>query len=175
MRQRLALDVAREPRAEQRVDHAGRAVEGDLGRGARFAVEPRGGGRGVARERIAPAEEAERDGKAALAEEPGRDEAVAAVVARTAEHDDASARRRETLSLAGDREPGPLHQRHSWRSARDRQPIGCAHLARGQQFREFERIEHGFRKWRSGFGAASGKIALSIVTNSAISRSADPR
>ena len=60
-RPRFALDIAREARPEQGVDHAAGPVESEFRGCADSPLETRGGNRGVARERLAPAEEFEFD------------------------------------------------------------------------------------------------------------------
>ncbi len=170
-RPRLAVDVAREACAEEGVDHAIRAAERDVRRSADRPLEARSGDRGVAAERLAPAEETKLDGKAASREEPRRDETVAAVVTGTADDDDQPPRAREPRSLVRDGEPRALHQRDAGRSGRDGRPVGLAHLGRRQQFGVLQRVQHAGLGWRRAAPAASGESALSIATNSAISRS----
>jgi hypothetical protein len=141
-RPRLALDVAGEPGAEESVDHATRAVEGEIGRGPDLPVEARGGDRGVAAERLAPPEEAEFDRKAPLRQESRRDEAIAAVIAGTAEHDDASAGPPQARRLVRHSKPRPLHQYDAGDARGDSKPVGLGHLARRKQFGEFPRVQH---------------------------------
>ena len=146
------VDVARQPRAEDGVDDAVGAGKIDVRRGQNLARETGGRERGVAAERLAPPEEAELDGIAPLRQETRGDETVAAVVAGAAQHDDPAARPREARRLVGDRAPGGLHQRDPRGSARDRHAVGLAHLGRGQEMREVQRIEHdgqgGTAHWR---------------------------
>ena len=138
----IALDVAREPRAKEPVDHASRPVEVDRGGRQDRAGKPGRHGGGVAFERLAPTEEAEVDWIAPFTEKPARDEPVAAVVAGSAKNDDPAARAREPGRLVGDREARRLHQDEAGRSAGDRHAVGLAHFGRGQKVREFQRIEH---------------------------------
>ena len=84
------VDVAREARAEQGVDHELGAVEGELRRrrGPARSKRARRSRRRRAARRAGRAGRVRRDIRAA--QQPRRDEAVAAVVARAAQYDDAS-------------------------------------------------------------------------------------
>ena len=161
-RLRLALDVARQPGAEQRVDHAIGVAEIDVGGRADEALKSRRGDRGVASKRIAAADEPELDDVAASSEQPGGDEAVAAVSPRTAKDGDAPARARLPGRFVGDGKPCPLHQHDARRSGGDGEPVGLRHLGRGQEFWVFPRVEH--QREGSLFAAATrGENALSIA------------
>ena len=83
------------------------------------------------------AEQEKLDAIAPVRQQPRRDESVAAIAARTAKHNDAAATPCAADRLFGHRRPRPLHQNDAGDPARDRQPIGLAHLGRGQQFRAF--------------------------------------
>ena len=174
-RPRLPLDVARQPRAKDRVDDAVGVGEVDARRGRNFPWEARGRDRRVAAERLAPPEEAELDGIAALGEDAPGDEAVAAVVARPAQNRDPSPRRRDPRHLVRDREAGRLHQPDPRRSGRNGHAIRLAHLGGGQKIGQVQRIEHdGKVGVRNGGGKRQKRVC--IASNSAISpASADPR
>ena len=162
------------PGPEQRVDHAGRAGEFDGSRRQDLAGEPpRGLGR-VAGQRPAPAEETERDRKAALAQGARGDEAVPAIVAGAAQNDDPFARAREPRRLVRDRESGRLHKDGTRRPAGDRHPVGLAHLGRGQELRVFQGIEHA-TKVAPRPGAGKREKRLGAARKSAIRAPADPR
>ena len=99
------------------------------------------------------------------AQQPRRDKAVAAIVARPAEHQDpppAGALK----NLAGrtrDRHGGALHQRHRRHAALDRQAIGASHLIRREDF-ERESGGHGAmvtegRRPRNGRRSQDGRRA----------------
>ncbi len=139
---RFAIDVAREARAEQSVDHAI-----SLGEVDRTGVEDRagpasGGERRIAFQGIAAAEQSELDRIAALTEQPAGDEAVAAVAARAADDGDPAARFREPHRFVGDCETRPLHQLNARRSGRNRKAVGLAHFGGRQEFRERQRVKH---------------------------------
>ena len=136
------VDVARQARAEERVDHAGGAVEPDRAGRRDRAVEAHRGGGGVACERAALPEEAQVDREAAPGQQPGGDKAVAPVVAGAADDDDSSARSGEPRRLVGDGEFRRLHERRPASSGSDGHPVRVAHLGRGQEFMAFERVEH---------------------------------
>ena len=145
------------PGAEQRVDHQGRAVKSDRGCREGLARVPRGGFGRIAMNRPARAQEAEVDHKSALSEKPRRDEAVAAVVAGSAENDDPAARAREARRFVRDREPRRLHQDGARRPAGDRDPIGLPHLGRRQEFQASFMIEHAPKVALRGDGGKSKK------------------
>jgi hypothetical protein len=65
-----------------------------------------------------------------------------AYLAGAAQNDDPAARPREARRFVRDRPPGRLHQRDPRRPARDRHPVGLAHLGGGQEMREVQGIEH---------------------------------
>ena len=141
---RDALDVAREPGAEQSVDDAIGAAGIDGCGVEDLALVARGGERRIAPQRFAPAEEPELDRVAALCQEPRGDEAVAAVAAGAAEDDDPAARLREPRRLVGDRErpPAPSARCLAFRrrsAKRSASPISAGVSSSGMRLG----IEHG--------------------------------
>ena len=141
-RPRLAVDVAREPRAEDGVDDSVRPGKVDVRGGPRVAGESGGCDRGVAVQRFAPSEKAEFDRKTPLRQEARRDKAVAAIVAGPAKDSDPAPRPDDPRRLVRDRAARGLHQRDSRDSPRDRHAVGLAHLGGGQEFREVHGIAH---------------------------------
>ena len=143
-RERRAVEIARQPGAEQGVDDEVGGVEIDrLGgrdrpaqRAAASAASPRSAARSPSR----PSSTA----IAARAQQPRGDEAVAAVAARPAE------RRRRGRALGAMRAassataaPARSISAMPGVAAGDGQPVGLAHLGRGQQFGTAAGIEHG--------------------------------
>ena len=169
-RLRCAVDVAREARAEQSVDHA-------IGSGEvnRRGVEDRpliasGGERRIAFQRVASAKQSELDRIAARRQEPRGYETVAAVAARATENGDPAARLCEPRRFVSDREPRPLHKRDARRSGRNRKAVGLAHFSRPQQLRVGSGIAHGNEGARGSRATQGPKNALPIAPDSAISR-----
>ena len=141
-RLRFAVDVARKPRPEQRVDHAIRAARIDRRGVEDRALKARGGEGGIALQRLAPADEPKLDRVAAAHEQARGDEAVAAVPAGAAEDDDPASRLRAPRRLVRDREARPLHERDARRSRFDRGTVGFAHFGWRQELRGGQGIEH---------------------------------
>ena len=162
---RRAVEIARQPGAEQGVDDeiGGGEIDRLGGRDRTFPARRRQ--RRVAAQRRALAEQIEADAVAARAQEPRGDEAVAAVAARPADDGDAAGARRHARRLVGDRRAGALHQRDAGNAAGDGQPVGLAHFGRGQQFAMAAGIEHGGTvaprprrgKGRKGIGIRAGR------------------
>ena len=172
---RFAVDVAREPGPEQRVDHAvgardinRRSVEGR----PRIA---RGGERRIAFQRVAPTEQSDLDLVSARGKQPRGDEAVAAVAAGAADDGDPAARLCQPRRLVGDRETSPLHKRDARRSGRDRKAIGLAHLSGRQQFRERLWIAHGSEGARGLRHAQASKTRFPSRRILVYPAGADPR
>ncbi len=125
-----------ETSAEQRVDHETRP--GDLGpRGILDRARParHRGGRGSL-QGLAWPEQGEPDRDAARPQAARGHNTVAPVVARSAHHEHRAAcpRTPQALGAHRDRGAGAIHQDRLGRPGGDRQAIGFAHLARGEQF-----------------------------------------
>ena len=129
---RHALDRPRQPGAEQRIDHEPR-IHDDRRRQWFYRAGPAcGSGGGIAFQRLAGPEQRDPHRPTALGQEARRDEPVAAIVARAAQHQRGLLRPAPGHGV-GHRAPGILHQRDAGDPAGDRQPVGLAHLLRRQQ------------------------------------------
>ena len=127
-----AVDGPRQARTEQRVDHQRTAVE-KIERQRRHLAGPSAGRPGcIALQRATLAEQAQPYRPALRLEMPRRHEAVAAIVAGAAQHDDRSARmvRRDGI---GHRPARGLHQVDARHAGRDRGGVGSGHLGAGQE------------------------------------------
>ena len=135
---RFAIERTRKSGAEERVDHDIHALQ-RIGRcranGQRPAARHLGG---VALQCGAISEKEDADVEAAIAQMTGRDEAVAAVVAGAAEHDDAGARAGEISGefqrRFGDVAARVFHQIEARDASRCGQTIRLGHLRRRQKF-----------------------------------------
>ena len=172
---RHALDVAREARAEQGVDHAIGPGEIERRGVEDRALIARGGERRIAAQRLAPAEEPELDRIAAPRKQARGDEAVAAVAAGAAQDDDPAARLCKTRRFIRDREARTLHERDARRSRCDGEAVGLAHFGRGQELRLRQGVEHepeGARPFRAAQAAKTRFPSPRILLYPA---GADPR
>ena len=79
---------------------------------------------------------------APFAEQPGRDETVAAVVAGPRHHCHASGRRMGGAHAVRYRPAGIFHQLDAGNAAGDRQAVGLAHFGAGEQF------DHAAKEYR---------------------------
>ncbi len=133
---RLPRDRPGKPCAEEGIDDRRRAVERHRGgiedRAEKFAARRRS----VAAQRLFGAEQRGRDRKPPFGKEPCRNEAVAAIVAGSAQDDDGPLRlplARPAHNHARHRLPGPLHEAQPAHPGLDRMAIGLRHLGRAQQ------------------------------------------
>ncbi len=88
---------------------------------------------GIAREDTLLAEQEQPDVIARPLEQARRDEGIAAVVARSAQHRDACARSHPAPRRLGNGPPGRLHEIQAPDAAGDCQPVGLAHLVGREQ------------------------------------------
>ena len=156
-RLRFAIDVAREPRAEQSVDHAVGFSEVNCRGGEDQALIASGGERGIAFQGVSTAEQAEFDRVAALAEQAAGDEAVPTVASRATKHNDPAARLREPRRFVSDRKPRPLHELNAGRPGRNRKAVGPVHFSWRQEFRKRHGIAHGGEGARRSRSAQGGQ------------------
>jgi hypothetical protein len=89
--------------------------------------------RGIALQGIASAEQGQHDVVTDALKMTSGDEAIAAVVARSAEDDDLAAGGRHTGCLRGDGAAGVLHQREARDACFNGQFVGLAHFSCRQQ------------------------------------------
>ena len=173
-----SVDVAGKPGAVKCVDHEVSAVGIERFGGRRDAAVALGRQRGIAAQRLARAQQEKFDAVAALGEQPRRNEAVAAIAARTTEDGDPAAAAGHARGLLGDRRARPLHQDDAGNPAGNRHSVGFAHLGGGQQFGAARGIDHRANvapHGRDGKGrAVDSKSLLSIEGISAISPPRQP-
>jgi hypothetical protein len=157
-RRDLALERPGEPGAEEGVDDQARAAH--VHRGDRLdRARPTGGGeRRVAREPPAVAQEVEAHREAGVRQDPCRDEAVPAVVARPAGHDDGPAPPQAERGV-GHARAGSFHQRDPRHAGRDRLAVGFAHPCGGQE----EGHGHVAGSGNIGIGAPRGVPPAGVV------------
>ena len=127
-----ALDRAGEPGAEDRVDDDAVAVERRGGGRLDRSWPARGRHGRVALQRLARPEQRQAHRPAALGQDARRDKAVAAIVAGAAQHRERPLRPAPRHRV-GNGAAGILHQFDARGAAGDCQPVGLAHLGRGQQ------------------------------------------
>ena len=126
------LDRPVEAGAEQSVDNEiGTADETD-GEALAAAGPRRRGKGGIALEPVAGGEQADSDLIAGLGHQAGRDEAVAAIVARSGHHQNAAALGQQVVDRLRHGQPGRFHQRDPGSPGLDGQRVGLAHLLRGK-------------------------------------------
>ena len=133
------VDIAREARAEQRVDGEIGAVQIHKSCRADTARPGVGGEARVAGQFLALAEQADGDFVSHGAQQAGSDEAVAAVITGPAENNDTPARRQRLPHRIGHGCARVLHQLDAGNAARNRQPVGLRHL---RIFEKFDRFHH---------------------------------
>ncbi len=124
---------ARQARPEQRIDDRTGAVNDVRVHRLDLAAPLARGFRGVADKCLARTQERKPHGKTALAQDPRRDETIAAIVAWAAGNEDMGAEHTGRGHPVGDRPPRPLHQRDPRRAACNRPPIRFSHFRRRQQ------------------------------------------
>ena len=128
------LQRAAEPCTENRIHHQFRPIE----RGRRKRLDgPAPLLRVVtcrASQMVARAKQGDTNGPAGFGKMPGGDEAVAAVVTRSAQNDDGP-HRPAPPDLACDGAAGILHHIDGWHAGGNRQTIGLGHLANTEQRR----------------------------------------
>ena len=123
-----ALERSCQPGTEQSVDHDRRSPVQELVRERQDRALPEAGMMGgVASQALALTQQSQPHLRARGGQMPGRDEAVAAVVARTAEHDHRPARR-DPLDRGGHGGTGLLHQVDAGNAAGHGGGIGGIHL-----------------------------------------------
>ncbi len=133
-RARRPVEIARETRAEQRVDgEIGRIERNGLDRLEIAPSQALAAKSRVAAQRLDGGRAAQARRRILLLQQPRGDETVAAIVAGSAQDGDASMARRKPARLQRDRRAGMLHQLTARRPARDRQPVGLRHFGIGQQ------------------------------------------
>jgi hypothetical protein len=131
---RLAGEIAREARPEQRIDDEVRPFRPRLGQRNDGARPVGGGARRVALEVFAVPEERDPHLKPGRRQQPRRHKSVAAVVARAGDDEHPPSAAQHPAHHGGHRLARPRHQRIAGRSPADGERIGLPHLARGEKF-----------------------------------------